>query len=412
MAANLTNEITSTDGLPAYIAEARRIGIPVDPPDVNRSDAIFDVVDGHIVFGFKGIKGMGDRAARAIVYEREKNGPYKDFMDFLTRVIAVKDIPGDEKNDDDGKAVRQTAINKKAVEVLIKCGGFDNLDQNRPTLLQNLDRAYSSAEKIAFGASDGQLSLFGDTDEKEYADFVFEKVEDCTRLEKLNMEKELIGCYVSGHPLDDFKKAYEKASVNSLTLDRVAKIDKAEKDSLAASGKNSWQLKNSGRVHTAVGMLMELHSLRTKHGEGPEMAFAKLQDYNGSIDLTFFPKTWEALKGKIQNDTVYAFKGKIDTSRERPSFNVDSIEDPLHLQEKAIEEIHIQLDSEFRNEQQIFNLKEFLFGVSGSCTVYFHVDTPTDNYIVKATNQLTVPATKEFIQDLKAVPYVKDVWTI
>ena len=411
MAANLTNEITSTDGLPAYIAEARRIGVPVDPPDVNRSDAIFDVVDGHIVFGFKGIKGMGDGAARAIVKERDANGPYKDFMDFLIRVIGSKNEPTEEEKAE-GKVTRTSPINKKAVEVLIKCGGFDNLGQNRPTLISNLERAYAYAEKIALGSDDGQLSLFGDTDEKEYTDYVFEEVEDCSRLEKLNMEKELIGCYVSGHPLDDYKKAYEKATVNSLTIARAAKDDKAEKDALASSGKNPWQMRNAGRVHSAVGMVTELKTIRTKHGEGPEMAFAKLQDYNGSFDLTFFPKTWETMKDKIQNDTVYAFKGKIDSSREQPSMLVDAIEDPKILQEKAIEEVHIQLENGFNDEKQIFNLKEYLFGSSGSCAVYFHIDTAEDTYIVKASSQLTAPATKEFVEDLRGIPFVKDVWMV
>ena len=412
MAANLTNEITSTDGLPAYIEEARRIGVPVDPPDVNRSDAIFDVVDGHIVFGFKGIKGMGDGAARAIVKEREENGPYKDFMDFLIRVIGAKEeLTPEEKAA--GKIAGRSPINKKAVEVLIKCGGFDNLDKNRPTLILNLDRAYAYAEKIALGSDDGQLSLFGDTDEKEYTDYVFEEVEDCSRLEKLNMEKDLIGCYVSGHPLDDYKKAYDKATVNSLTIARAAKEDKALKDAMAAAnGGNAWKARNTGKVHTAVGMVTELRAIRTKHGEGPEMAFAKLQDYNGSLDLTFFPKTWEVLKGKIQNDTVYAFKGKVDSTREQPSLLVDSIEDPDVLQEKAIEEVHIQLESGFNDEKQIFNLKEYLFGGNGNCSIYFHIDTGTDTYIVKASNQLTAPATKEFAEDLKAIPFVKDVWFI
>ena len=410
MAANLTNEITSTDGLPAYIAEARRIGVPVDPPDVNRSDAIFDVVDGHIVFGFKGIKGMGDGAARTIVKEREANGPYKDFMDFLIRVIGAKEeLTPEEKAA--GKIAGRSPINKKAVEVLIKCGGFDNLDKNRPTLISNLDRAYAYAEKIALGSDDGQLSLFGDTDEKEYTDYVFEEVEDCSRLEKLNMEKELIGCYVSGHPLDDFKKAYDKATVNSLTIARAAKDDKAEKDAmLAANGGNAWKIKNAGRSHTAVGMVTDLRTIVTK--KGVPMAFAKLQDYNGSFDLTFFPKTWEVLKDKVQNDTVYAFKGKIDSSREQPSMLVDSIEDPKVLQEKAIEEVHIQLENGFKDEKQIFNLKEYLFGSSGACSVYFHIDTGTDTFIVKASNQLTAPATKEFAEDLKAIPFVKDVWFI
>lgn len=408
MAANLTNEITSTDGLPAYIEEARRMGIPVDAPDVNRSDANFDVVDGHIVFGFRGIKGMGEGAANAIVKEREANGPFKDFMDFLTRMMEAKeDVIDPETHEKKGT---KTAINKKAVEVLIKCGGFDNLDKNRPTLISNLERAYAYAEKIALGSEDGQLSLFGDTDEKEYSDFVYEDVEDCSKLEKLNMEKELIGCYVSGHPLDDFKKAYEKATVNSINIARVAKQDKAEKDSLASNGANPWAIRNAGRTQTAVGMLMDLRQINTKKGD--QMAFAKLQDYNGNIDLTFFPKTWEKMKDKIQNETVYAFKGKVDGSRETPSFLVDEIEDPKILQERAIEEVHIQLDDGVQSEQQIFDLKEFLFGNSGNCSIYFHIDTGTDTYIIKAASQLTAPCTDEFLNSLKAFRAVKEVWTV
>ena len=117
MAANLTNEITSTDGLPGYIAEARKMGIPVDAPDVNRSDVTFDVVDGRIVFGLKGIKGMGEGAARSIVNERNENGPYKSFIDFVKRACTrvEKDEEGHER----------VAVNKKAVEVLIKTGGFE-----------------------------------------------------------------------------------------------------------------------------------------------------------------------------------------------------------------------------------------------------------------------------------------------
>ncbi len=116
MAANLTNEINSTDKLPVYIEEARKMGIPVDPPDINRSDSIFDVVDGHIVFGLTGIKGMGEMAAHLIIEEREKNGPYISFIDFMERISSK-------------------GINKKVIEVLIKTGAFDKLGQNRATLI-------------------------------------------------------------------------------------------------------------------------------------------------------------------------------------------------------------------------------------------------------------------------------------
>ena len=145
MAANLTNEITSTDGLPFYLEEARKMGVPVDPPDVNRSDVVFDVVNGRIVFGLKGIKGMGDSAAKAIIAEREANGPYKNFMDFLKRIGV--------KTDEDGKVL----INKKAIEVLIKTGAFDNTGKedgtnyNRVTLLHNMEAAIPKVFQLHYG---------------------------------------------------------------------------------------------------------------------------------------------------------------------------------------------------------------------------------------------------------------------
>jgi DNA polymerase-3 subunit alpha len=180
MAANLTNEITSTDKLPVYIEEARRLGIPIDAPDVNRSDAKFDVVDGHIVFGFEGIKGMGESAASAIVKEREENGPYKSFMDFLERVVKCKE----EVN-----GLKKQLVNKKAIEVLIKTGGFDAFGINRPTLLENLPDAYQYATDKAEEALGGQLGLFDDFADELPESFTLRPLPDISNLEKLEMEK-------------------------------------------------------------------------------------------------------------------------------------------------------------------------------------------------------------------------------
>lgn len=404
MAANLTNEISSTDQLPIYIEESRRMGISVDPPDVNRSDAIFDVVDGHIVFGFKGIKGMGEGAANAIVKEREANGPYKSFLDFLERLLNVKEEIFDEETG--VKKGEKLSINKKAIEVLIKCGGFDNLGQNRPTLLANLEKAFSYTEKKLSGGEDGQISLFENTDEKVFADYKFEEVEDCSKMDKLNMEKELIGCYVSGHPLDDYRKAFEKATLNSKTLEREAKISK----NMQSAETTSWRRNQNSKEYTILGMLTELRTIITK--KQTSMAFAKLQDFYGQLDLTFFPKTWEELSSKVEKDKIYAFRGKLDTSRDEPSFIVDGIEDPEVLQNRAIAEVHIQLTEGFTDEKQIFNLKEFLFGNSGNCSVYFHMNAGNYSYTIKANSQLSSPGTKEFIEALKLQPFVKEAWAI
>ncbi len=388
MAANLTNEITSTDGLPPYIEEAKKMGIPVDPPDVNNSSDIFDVVDGHIVFGFKGIKGMGDAAAKEIVRERTENGPFKSFMDFLERV----DL---------------RTINKRALEVLIKTGAFDKLGQNRATLFQNMERAVSYVEAKKRGADNGQASLFGENSDEEFVPFVFEEAEEKPKIELLDEERELIGCYVSGHPLDDYRKVItECATVNSSNISREAKDAEATK---AAAG-NSWQSRNAGKVYTAVGMLTELRKIITKKGQGQEMAFAKLQDFKGAIDLTFFPRTWVELRPQIEEGKIYAFKGKLDGSRDTPSFLVDSIENLDSLKVHSIHELHIQLDPKLANKNEVEKLRDFLFGSTGNCYVYFHIDTEAGAYIVQANNQLTAPSNPEFVQELKDRNGVCDVW--
>ena len=409
MAANLTNEITSTDGLPGYIAEARSMGIPVDAPDVNRSDVTFDVVDGRIVFGLKGIKGMGEGAARSIVNERNENGPYKSFIDFIKRACTrlEKDEEGHER----------VPVNKKAVEVLIKTGGFDHCGLengeilNRPTLLANMEAAIDYASDILKDKMIGQGDLFGDMGEESnaYSDFQFKMLPDVPTMEKLNMEKECIGIFVSGHPLDDYKKAIERAvTLKSSNMQRIATEEKASREALQARNASYMELRNSGRVYTALGVLNELKEITTK--KGPKMAFGKLNDMDGEIDCTFFPATWEALKAQLSTGNVYAFKGKIDVTRETPSFLVDSIENAEELETKSFTSVHLQVSPNFNSEQAIIELRDFLFGSTGNCSVYFHIDTGKNPFVVKANGQLTVNANPETMEKLKGFSFVQNVW--
>ena len=398
MAANLTNEINSTDGLPFYISESRRIGIPVDPPDINRSDKTFDVVDGRIVFGLKGIKGMGDSAATVIIDERNANGPYESFIDFVERA-GIKVVDG------------KRAVNNKAIEVLIKTGAFDKFGINRPTLLQNMEHAIDYATEKHLGAESGQVSLFEESGEKEFVDFTFEEVEDLPTMEKLNLEKECIGIYVSGHPLDDYRKIIEQsATLTSENIERETRIAKSQKEQSGSQNQNPWQMRNSGKTYTVIGMIQELKLIRTKKGD--EMAFATLQDFNGTIDLTFFPKTWGTIRQQVHTDAVYAFKGKLDASNEEPSVLVDSLEDISSLQINSIHEVHIQLDENLKDEFEIQELKNFLFGTSGNCLVYFHIETAEGLFTIKANSQLTSPCNKEFLDALADIPFVKEVWTV
>lgn len=368
IAANLTNEISSTDKLPEYIAEGRAMGLAIDPPDVNRSDKYFDVVEGRIVYGLLGIKGLGEAAAEEILKQRAEGGPFKDFIDFLDRV----DLH---------------TVNKRALEVLIQTGSFDKLGTNRPTLLQNCERAVDHCSKKKSDAKFGQVSLFEDSGVQEFSAFVFEQVEDYPPLEKLRIEKELIGFYISGHPLDEYASVIKRSV--GLTTKSLANATRE-------------------RSYVMLGIVKELRSILTKKGKS--MAFAKLEDMDGSCDITFFPKIWEKEREKIKEDAVIALSGKADFSRDTPSILVDELLPIEDLKEKSVREIHIRLSPLLTDSEQMNKLQDFLCAKQGSCSVILHIELPQQDYTVRANPLTKVPHTDEFIEELETYRNIESVW--
>ncbi|MDR1859165.1 MAG: DNA polymerase III subunit alpha [Treponema sp.] len=282
MAANLTNEIHSTnkDKLSECIAEARKIGIAIDPPDINRSDKLFTVADGRIVYGLLGIKGIGDAPAEEIVRCRQ-DGPYKDFLDFLLKV--------DIKH-----------VGKSVIEKLIQTGAFDRLGMSRENLHGNLEQAVEYVQKQKDEKKFGQSSLFGEAGEKEYADFVFEEFPTVSKSEWLKTEKQLIGFFLSGHPLDEHRDLWQKA----------VRFDLGHKE--------TQELGNC----ILVGIVKAVKIINAKSGK---MAYATLEDYNGEIEMVFFPKVWETCDDRVNDDEIAVFKGKVDyqAGKDRFSFIVD-----------------------------------------------------------------------------------------
>jgi DNA polymerase-3 subunit alpha len=283
MAANLTNEIGSTDKdkLGEYIEVTRRMGIPIDPPDVNRSQKNFTVVAGRIVYGLKAIKGIGDIPAEEIIRVRG-DGPYQSFMDFLNRV----DIK---------------TVGKKGVELLIVTGAFDTMGQSRETLLGNLERAVDYAQSIKDESRYGQSSLFGDTEEKLYPDFTFDPFPEKSQEEKLRLEKELTGFYLSGHPMDGCKDAWE----------RYVRLDLGNLEGAAAG------------PCVLIGILKSIKAITSRGGK--PMAFAALTDYRGEVDLVFFEEVWLRCRDTLAEDDTIALKGKLDNKRGKPAIQVESV---------------------------------------------------------------------------------------
>jgi DNA polymerase-3 subunit alpha len=371
MAANLTNEINNTDKLTEYIGEARSMGLEVLPPDLNRSEAHFSVAEGRIVYGFLGIKGVGEGVANAIVAERGKNGPYASFIEFVERMGT-------------------SSMNKKTLECLANAGCFDSVGNTRRELVQDIERAVEYCQAKEAAGRYGQASLFEGSGEEEYPPFSVNKAEEFPRADILRIEKELLGFYFSGHPMDEWSKIWERCSDADLAHPERASADK---------------------TYTVIAMLKEFREIFTKAGK--KMAFGSLEDPAGSIEIVVFADALEKWRDKFAVDSVLCLKGKIDLTRGNPSFKVEEYVDPASLKEKSWKEVHLRLGVAPQSEEDLYPLRDALFDEPGSCNVYFHVPSGGDGgreAIVKAQVQITCSASEEALERLRQASCVVEAW--
>ncbi|MDR0323121.1 MAG: DNA polymerase III subunit alpha, partial [Treponema sp.] len=372
MAANMTNDIHSTDKnkLSYCIDEARRMEIEVRPPDINSSGKLFNVVDGKIVYGFLGIKGLGEASAEEIVKTR-KNGPYKSLIDFLERV----DI---------------RAAGKKNIELLIQTGAFDGFGITRETLAGNLEKLVEYALKKKEDKIAGQNSLFEDTDEKEFPDYKFEAFPEKSRIEKLNLEKQLIGFYFSGHPMDEYKEIWQRAVNVNLAQTETIKPGNC----------------------VLVGIIKNIRSITT--AKGNKMAFAVLADYNGEIDAAFFSDTWARYMSRVENDKVFIMKGKIDyqKDKDRYTFIVENIIDKENIDTIVLpEELHVRLTEDAADsDENLLPFRDFLAENPGSCSLFIHIPVSDGEKTVRIFSGINISGNINIINEFKNHKCVAEVW--
>ncbi len=374
MAANLTNEIANTDKLTEYIGEARSMGLELLPPDVNRSEAYFTVVEGKIVYGLLGIKGVGEGLAKAIVEERTRKGRFESFIDFVERLGTQ-------------------AMNKKTLECLANAGCFDAMGEigagaNRRCLVMNIERAVDYAAAKEEAGRFGQTSLFEGSGEEEYPPFCLDPADDYPRADVLRLEKELLGFYFSGHPMDEWRKLWERCSDANL-----ANPERSSPD----------------RTYTLIAMLKEFREILTKSGR--KMAFGAVEDPAGSIEIVVFADTLERFRERFAVDAVLCLRGKIDLSRDRPSFKVEDFVDPDSLKEKSWQEVHLRLDGRIEHEEDLYELRDAVLDAHGGCQVFFHLPGRSGaEETVKAHAQITCSADDASLERLRSAPRVVEVW--
>jgi DNA polymerase-3 subunit alpha len=286
MASVLTADSGDVDKIAVMVHECERMGITVLPPDINESFAEFGVVPGErgkeiIRFGLTTIKNFGQGIADAIIKERKANGKFKDLEDFFTRVV--------DRN-----------LNKKSLEALIKTGAFDSLYTDRATLLHNLENLLKFNKELAKADAD-QDSLFGFSDTK-ISHLHMEPAPTISKQEMLGWEKELLGLYVTGNPLDQFKDLLD-ASGHTITKIKL-------------------EIKN-GASTIAAGLIEEVKPILTKKGD--PMAFLKIKDFTDSIECVCFPKIYEKYRDIIDSDGCIVVKGAVSERNGEKSILVDKM---------------------------------------------------------------------------------------
>ena len=298
MAAMMNSMLGNTDKIAFYIQYCRRQGIPVLPPDVNRSRARFTVDAGDgargIRFGLGAVKNLGLKAVEALVAEREASGPYRDLYDFVARVTG-----GD--------------MNKKGVESLIRCGALDNMPGSRSQKLHVFERAMDGITRSQRSMVSGQISLFGMTESA--LDVPMPPMPDMPPFDKrqlLQMEKETTGVYISGHPLDAYAEQLAKLPVNARFLESLAEE--------APDGGMSWDQKT-----VRMGGIIAEKKMKAARS-GNMMAFVQLEDMYGTTEVLVFPKVYERVSAQLVEDAPVVMTGKLSVREEEsPKLLLDRV---------------------------------------------------------------------------------------
>ena len=367
MAANLTNEIGSPDHFKMYLDETKAMRLKILPPTINVSEKFFTVDQGKIVYGIQGIKDTGDAVVDEIVRARAAGGPFRSFDDFLKRV----DL---------------RVLNKRVIDSLIKAGVFDELEPNRAKLACNAERLidYHSSEQEK--EKMGMISLFGD-DEEAMQPMPMEEVPDWDMREKLAFEKERLGFYVSGHPLDKYKHYYQKYV--TLPMNDI---------------KNA----TPGRKYVIIGLVKNIRNILTK--SNASMGVVTIETFDGDLDIVLFSQKWKEYQGMVAMDAALAFTGQIDLRGQNPQLRCEEVHEIKDLSaHSSSSQVHIRLGNSF-TEQQLQKLREYMLDHEGSCSVFLHIQDSGKETVVLATHQIKVSGDFNVPEESELHQFITDIW--
>lgn len=363
MAALLSSEIGNSDKLPFFINEVREMDLEILPPDVNSSGVRFTPGPTSIRFGLAGIKNVGEGAAEAIVAEREANGPYESLTDFTSRIDAQH-------------------VNKKVIESLIRCGAMDSLQMHRARLFNGIDFAMARAARELQDKQSGQGSLF-DLIDDESAAGVTDELPDADlwpESDLLSAERELLGVYMSGHPLTRYAGLlglYQQTNVSGLgTLE--------------------------DRTATRIGGIIASITKRITKTTKQPMAVVSLEDLDGTLEVVVFPDAYQEYGHCLEPDKAVLICGEVSRREDPPKLNAQEIyaldDAPRHFARR----LSIHIPSANLDDERLARIRDMLRMHPGHTPVVICLQFPSkEKVFLEADRTLHVQADEDLVHDLK-----------
>lgn len=364
MAALLTSDMDNTDRVVKYINECREMGIKILPPDVNASMRTFSVAGENIRFGLAAVKNVGGGAVDAIIEARQTKGSYKHLQDFCERVDLSR-------------------VNKRVAESLIKCGAFDFSGHARAAMAEGLEQVFELAQKTQKERQSGQSNIFGmlsKTPGNSAAQFRLPNVKEWDDADKLKLEKEGIGFYVTGHPLEKYLFAI-KQTATATTGDLAEYKDGA---------------------HVVLGgIVTEYRKKLTKKGD--QMAFFRLEDLEGAIEVILIPQVFEEYNRMLREDLPVIVTGTLNVAEEElPKLRANKLR-PVHDSAAAPEaQFLIELRAAKLKRRMMEQIQQLLLQHHGDCPVTFkYIGLDNDIKMIRAGEKFGVAPSAQLTERLE-----------
>lgn len=372
MCAQISSEIGNFDKLPGFVAAAEEMGLKVLAPDVNHSLDRFAPEQGNVRYGLAGIKGVGEGAAEAIIRERQAHGPYESFMNFCERV----DL---------------SAVNKRVIEALIKCGAMDCFGMHRARLFVNIDFSLAAMGERLREKASGQTNLFDLMSADESGSARRDELPDCpawSEKECLMFERELLGLYVSGHPLDRYRRVIK--DLNVLPLSKVPE------------GPDNRDVRVAGMLSTVVRRI----SAKTKQ----PWAVLTLDDGEVNMEVLAFSETYLKYEGVCVVDMPVLICGTISTRDEQAKILAREIYPLIDAPKQFADKVVVAVrSSDVEMDAKLEQLKKLIETYPGTIPLYICVIYPQRRVLLRLGKTMTVDPCAEFIEAAGALLGVNDI---